>query len=265
MSAARVEARAESRPLLLAGSSWRCSSRVATSIATAAESTGAPLALRDAGRGAGRGAGTPPRRDARPSARTRLGGIRWPAAGLVAGAVAVALAAVVLVGGGPGIEDVAAAAVRPPTAADRAGARGLARCSRSAWPTSSSPTTSASSAGRPSARAPTRSTGRDTRTVFYEKDGKRIAYTVVAGEALDEARRRPTGPPVEGTESCASLTLRRPRRSSPGRRRGQTCVLSVRRTRSRATSCSTSPAGRPRASSPSRPSAIPKRSRARRG
>ena len=32
--------------------------------------------------------------------------------------------------------------------------------------------------------------GRKTRTVFYEKDGKRIAYTIVDGKALDAAGRR---------------------------------------------------------------------------
>src|SRR4051794_7027152 len=80
-------------------------------IVTAAGSTGAPLALR--ARVEGLAAQGRRHGDRRPSARTRLGGIRWPGAGLVAGAIAVVLAAIVLVGGSPGIDDVAAAAVRP--------------------------------------------------------------------------------------------------------------------------------------------------------
>ena len=67
--------------------------------------------------------------------------------------------------------------------------------------------------------------GRDTRTVFYEKDGKRIAYTVVDGDALskpddaDKATR-------EGTE-LRSLTTSDDRTVVTWERNGQTCVLSV--------------------------------------
>ena len=71
-------------------------------IVTAAESTGAPLR---APRRRVEGLAAPKGRrhgDRRPSARTRLGGLRWPGAGLVAGAVAVVLAVIVLSGGGPG-------------------------------------------------------------------------------------------------------------------------------------------------------------------
>src|SRR3954467_12057473 len=107
-----VETRAAADPSFAAALALQQEGRDA--IATAAESTGAPLALRSRVEGLaaqGRRHG-----DRRPSARTRLGGIRWPGAGLVAGAIAVVLAAIVLVGGSPGIDDVAAAAVRPPTA-----------------------------------------------------------------------------------------------------------------------------------------------------
>src|SRR3954453_12489243 len=68
-------------------------------IATAAESTGAPLALR--ARVEGLSAQGRRHGDRGPSARTRLGGIRWPGAGLLAGAVGVVLAGVGLIGGGP--------------------------------------------------------------------------------------------------------------------------------------------------------------------
>jgi hypothetical protein len=141
----------------------------------------------------------------------------------VAGAVAVALAAVVLVGGGPGVEDVAAAAVRQPTARVA-----------SVPPTSKlldekiGDVTFPNYAGKFGWKAVGTRTdeidGRDTRTVFYEKDGKRIAYTVVEGKPLDKPGDAEKAV-REGTE-LRSLT-------SDGRtvvtweRNGQTCVLSA--------------------------------------
>src|SRR4051794_19560826 len=108
-----VESRAAADPSFAAALALQQEGRDV--IATAAESTGAPLALRtrvDGLAAQGRRHG-----DRRPSARARLGGIRWPGAGLVAGAVAAVIAALVLFGGGaPGVDDVAAAAVRAPTA-----------------------------------------------------------------------------------------------------------------------------------------------------
>src|SRR5687767_2054231 len=89
---AAVEARASKDPSYAAALTRQQAGRSA--IATAAESTGAPLALRTRVEAMA----DPARRQGerrRPSARTRLGGIRWPGAGLVAGALAVALAAVV--------------------------------------------------------------------------------------------------------------------------------------------------------------------------
>ena len=215
----RVEARAESDPSFAAALALQQQGRDA--IATAAESTGAPLALRtsvEALAAQGRRHG-----ERRPSARTRLGGIRWPGAGLVAGALAVVLAAVVLVGGGPGIEDVAAAAVREPTAQiaqvpadspmlnEKSGEVVFPNfLKKFGWEAVGSRTDEID--------------GRDTKTVFYEKDGKQIAYTVVEGEALekpgdaDKATR-------EGTE-LRSLTSD-DRTVVTWERNGQTCVLSA--------------------------------------
>ena len=151
-----VETRAAADPSFAAALALQQEGRDA--IATAAESTGAPLALRSRVEGLaaqGRRHG-----DRRPSARTRLGGIRWPGAGLVAGAVAAVIAALVVLGGGaPGVDDVAAAAVRAPTAKVGAGPGDVAAAEGAASRTSSSPTTSRSSAGRRSAPAPTRSGG----------------------------------------------------------------------------------------------------------
>ena len=141
----------------------------------------------------------------RPAARPRLGGIRWPGAGLVAGALAVALAAVVLVGGGPGVEDVAAAAVRPPE--DEVVFPNFA--GKFGWEATGTRTDEID--------------GRETRTVFYEKDGREIAYTVVGGDALDQPsdadRATVEGTVIRGLEADG-------RQIVTWRRNGQTCVLS---------------------------------------
>jgi anti-sigma factor RsiW len=216
----RVEARAADDPSYAAALALQQQGRDA--IFTASESTGAPLALRtrvESMAAPGRRHG-----DRRPSARTRLGGIRWPGAGLVAGALAVVLAAVVLVGGGPGVEDVAAAAVRPPTAQVAA-----------VPPTSKlldekiGDVTFPNYAGKFGWKAVGTRTdeidGRDTRTVFYEKDGKRIAYTVVEGDALPKPDDADTAT-REGTE-LRSLTTSDDRTVVTWERNGQTCVLSA--------------------------------------
>jgi hypothetical protein len=65
--------------------------------------------------------------------------------------------------------------------------------------------------------------GRDTETVFYEKDGKRIAYTIVGGDALDvpdgaiPAERE--GTELHGFESAGRTVV-------TWERNGKTCVLS---------------------------------------
>src|SRR3954463_16300323 len=80
---ARVEARAGADPVYAAALARQREGHAA--ISRAAETTGAPLALRS--RVEAMGAGRERRHGARgPSVRTRLGGIRWPAAGAVAGA-----------------------------------------------------------------------------------------------------------------------------------------------------------------------------------
>src|SRR4051794_31984997 len=75
---ARVEARAGAGPVYAAALARQREGHAA--ISRAAETTGAPLALRS--RVEAMGAGRERRHGARgPSVRTRLGGIRWPAAG----------------------------------------------------------------------------------------------------------------------------------------------------------------------------------------
>jgi anti-sigma factor RsiW len=95
-------------------------------------------------------------------------------------AMATAAAAIVLMvaGGGPGIDDVVTAALRPATAeaAPREQIDGLTFPRYENW-----------------RAAGVRSDvigGRATRTVFYERGGKRIAYTIVARPALDGGGKR---------------------------------------------------------------------------
>jgi anti-sigma factor RsiW len=217
---ARVEARAAKDPAYKAALLHQEVGRNA--VVTAAEATGAPLALktRVEEMGAARGR----RQGARgPSARTRLGGIRWPAAGVVVGAFAVVLAAIVIVGGGPGIEDVAAAAERSPRAAvapvPPASKLLHEHVADVAFP---------NYAGKFGWKAVGTRTdeieGRATRTVFYEKGGRRIAYTVVSGAALE----RP-GEADEATREGTVLWAYRAggRDIVTWRRRGHTCVLSA--------------------------------------
>jgi anti-sigma factor RsiW len=215
---AAVEARAAADPSYNAALMRQQAGRNA--IATAAESTGAPLALRtrvEALSAPGRRHG-----DRRPSARTRLGGIRWPGAGLVAGALAAVLAAVVLVGGGPGIEDVAAAAVRPPTAAV-APVPAESKVLREREGKVVFPNFAGKFDWQATGTRTDEIEGRETRTVFYEKDGREIAYTVVGGDALDEPDDADTAT-VEGTVLRALEADGR--EVVTWRRNGQTCVLS---------------------------------------
>ena len=215
---ARVEARAARDPAYNAALVHQQVGRDA--VTAAAEATGAPLALKtrveELGAARGRRKG-----EQRSPVRTRLGGLRWPAAGIAAGAVAVALGFVVLVGGGPGINDVAAAALRPPTAAigpAPAGSKVLGErfadirypnfLGKFGW----------KAVGKRSDEID----GRATRTVFYKKGGRRIAYTIVSGAALenpDSASRAEVEGTVLRSLRAEGLTV------VTWRRRGHTCVI----------------------------------------
>jgi anti-sigma factor RsiW len=217
---ARVEARVARDPTFAAALQRQQRGRDA--ITAAVGTTGAPLALRtrveDMGTARGRR-----KAEQRPGMRTRLGGRRWPAAGLVAGALAAVLAGIMLFGGGPGIDEVAAAAVRPPTAAIApvpAGSKLLhERVGEVAFP---------NYAGKFGWKAAGTRTdeisGRATRTVFYEKNGERIGYTVVSGAALgwpnDAGKTTRDGTKLMAYHSDG-------REIVTWRRRGHTCVMSA--------------------------------------
>ena len=217
---AGVESRAASDPGFAAALAEQRQGRDA--IATAAESTGAPLALRtrveELAAPKGRRHG-----DRRPSARTRLGGLRWPGAGLVAGAVAVVLAVIVLSGGGPGDR--------------RRGRRRRPRADRqvASVPPDSKllqenvgdvafPNYAAKFGWKPVGTRTDEIGGRKTRTVFYEKDGKRIAYTIVDGDPLstpgDAATATREGTDLQWIETQGRTVV-------TWERGGRTCVLSA--------------------------------------
>lgn len=157
----------------------------------------------------------PPAR-ARP--RRRLFGLAGLAGALGAAAAAVVIA---LGGGGLDVRGTVAATLRPPVATASLGPTpGLLRervehvrfpdfGTKFGW--------------KPAGVRTDELEGRATRTVFYEKDGRRIAYTIVAGEALeepDDARRTV----VDGVEL---RTLRHEGRTVvTWRRQARTCVLS---------------------------------------
>jgi anti-sigma factor RsiW len=217
---AEVESRAASDPGYAAALALQQQGR--DSVVAAAEDTSAPLALRSRVEGMA----TQGRRQGSrgPSARTRLGGIRWPGAGLVAGAVAVVLAAIVLFGGGgPAIDDVASAAVREPTA-QVAAVPPDSKLLKENVEGVAFPDYAAKFGWKPVGTRTDRIGGRRTRTVFYEKDGKRIAYTIVAGDALsvpgDAATAKSEGTELATFESEGRTVV-------TWKRNGRTCVLSA--------------------------------------
>jgi anti-sigma factor RsiW len=98
---------------------------------------------------------------------------RWLPLGFVATAAAAAALMLLVAGGAPAVDEVVAAALRPATA-QPTGAEQLdgLRFPRPAnW-------------RAVGVRSDTLD-GRATRTVFYERGGRRVAYTIVAGPPLD--------------------------------------------------------------------------------
>jgi hypothetical protein len=126
---------------------------------------------------------------------------RWIPVTLVAAAAATAALALLVLSGGPAVEDLMAVALRPATAPVTASEQidGLRFPRPAEW----------HAVGARSDIVD----GRSTRTVFYERDGRRIAYTITAGDALDGRRwlRGPDG-----------------RRAFTWTRDGRTCLISGR-------------------------------------
>jgi hypothetical protein len=185
-------------------------------IATAAESVSAPLALRSRIEAMQRGEAPVRRR------RRRLSFGRWmPAAGLAA-AAAVAVV-VVLLGGAPSTEAMLAAATRAPTGTVSLDPRQPALL-RDRVEAVRFPNFEAKFGWEAAGVRTDEIDGRSTKTVFYRKEGRRIAYTIVGGEAL----AWPGGATKMPRDGVEMRTFRDGNRSVvTWRREGRTCVLSA--------------------------------------
>src|SRR5829696_576874 len=208
------EARLASEPKLAAALEHQRVGLMA--ITTAVESVSAPLALRSRVEAMQRGE-TAPRR------RRRRAGWGWlPSAGLAVAALA-AVAIVVAFSGGPATAEVLAAATRAPAAAAQLDP-GQPRLLRDRVEDVRFPNYEGKSGWEAEGTRTDEIGGRDTQTVFYRREGRRVAYTIVAGDQLawppgaDRAE-------VEGTPM--RVFTEDGRTVVTWRRNGRTCVLSA--------------------------------------
>ena len=161
------------------------------------------------------------RERARGPARRR----RLTLGGALAGATAAAALLVVLLlpsgAGGPSVVEAAALGTRPPTApAPQPGRPKLLDASAFGLPF---PDWAEKFGWEPSGRRVDELDGRRAVTVFYEKDGREIAYTIVSGEALPvpvpSAAARREGTPLRYVAQDGRTIV-------TWERNGRTCVLS---------------------------------------
>ena len=194
--------------------------RVALDALRGTADTGAPARLRahvDRHRDAGR--------VARPR-RTRVGGA-------IAAAAAVALALIVVLpgafSGGPSVDAAAALAEKPPTDGAPGAVSDAPQLLRAEVDDVSFPNYAAKFGWEPVGVRQDDPSGRDATTVFYKKDGRTIAYTIVSGDALD---------PPSGAASTTRDGVEYRKFRVDGRpavtweRDGHTCVLSGKTVRS---------------------------------
>jgi anti-sigma factor RsiW len=212
---AELEARLASEPALAAALDRQRAGLVA--IAAAVESVSAPLALRTRVEELQRGGG----KVNRPPRERRRGWGWLPSAGLAAAALA-AVAIVVAFSGGPATAEVLAAAVRPPVAAaqlDPAQPRLL----KDQVDDVRFPNYEGKFGWEAEGVRTDEIGGRQTKTVFYRREGRRIAYTIVEGEQLawppgsDRAEREGVKLRVFEGDGRTAVTWRR---------NGRTCILS---------------------------------------
>ena len=161
------------------------------------------------------------RERARGPARRR----RLTLGGALAGATAAAALLVVLLlpsgAGGPSVVEAAALGTRPPTApAPQPGRPKLLDASAFGLPF---PDWAEKFGWEPSGRRVDELDGRRAVTVFYEKDGREIAYTIVSGDALSvpdpSAAARREGTPLRYVTQDGRTIV-------TWERNGRTCVLS---------------------------------------
>ena len=188
-------------------------------IATAAESVSAPLALRSRVEAMQRGEPVP---GARESRRRRFSLGRWLPVGSAVAAAAIALVVIVLLGGAPSTQQMLAAATRPPT-----GIVSLDPTQPALLRDHVEQVRFPNFEGKFGWEATGVRTddigGRTAKTVFYRNEGRRIAYTIVDGKALDwPADATPT--PRDGVDLRTFHDG--DRTVVTWRRDGRTCILS---------------------------------------
>ena len=208
-----LEARLAAEPELAAALEQQRTGLAA--ITTAAESVSAPLALRSRIEAL-------QREDAAPRKRRRRGWGWLPSAGLAVAAVA-AVAIVIAFSGGPATTEVLAAAVRPAVAAVQLDP-GQPRLLQDQVDDVRFPNYEGKFGWEAVGTRTDEIGGRKTRTVFYRKEGRRIAYTIVAGDQL----AWPPGSDKAEREGTKLRTFKDGDRTVvTWRRNGQTCILSA--------------------------------------
>ena len=212
---ADLEARLASEPALAAALDQQRTGLAA--ITAAAESVSAPLALRTRVEAMERGEAAAPSRR-----RERRRGWGWlPSAGLAAAALA-AVAIVVAFSGGPATAEVLAAAGRPIVADPQLDTR-EPRLLKDQVDDVRFPNYEGKFGWEAEGTRTDEIGGRNTKTVFYRREGRRIAYTIVEGEQLawppgsDRAEREGVKLRVFEGEGRTAVTWRR---------NGRTCILS---------------------------------------
>lgn len=212
---AELEARLASEPALAAALDRQRAGL--TAITAAVESVSAPLALRTRVEELQRGGG----KVNRPRRERRRGWGWLPSAGLAAAALA-AVAIVVAFSGGPATAEVLAAAVRPPVAAAQLDP-GQPRLLKDQVDDVRFPNYEGKFGWEAEGVRTDEIGGRQTKTVFYRREGRRIAYTIVEGEQLawppgsDRAEREGVKLRVFEGDGRTAVTWRR---------NGRTCILS---------------------------------------
>jgi anti-sigma factor RsiW len=186
-----------------------------SAITQAIGSVSAPLALRSRIEAMERG-------ETAPRAKRRRGWGWWPSAAL-AGAAVAAVAIVVAFSGGPATAEVLAAAIRPPVAAAQLDPS-QPRLLRDEVDDVRFPNYEGKFGWEAEGTRADEIGGRDTRTVFYRREGRRVAYTIVEGEQL-------AWPPGADKTEQEGTELRvfedGDRTAVTWRRKGRTCVLSA--------------------------------------
>ena len=187
-----------------------------TAITTAAESVSAPLALRSR-------IEAMQRDGAAPRKRRRARGWGWLPSAALATAALAAVAIVIAFSGGPATTEVLAAAVRAPVAAAQLDP-GQPRLLRDQIDDVRFPNYEGKFGWEAVGTRTDEIGGRQTKTVFYRKEGRRIAYTIVEGEQLawppgsDRTEREGTDLRVFKEDGRTAVTWRR---------NGRTCILSA--------------------------------------